>query len=77
MYWPVKIAHLNKAVLMNLTFWDTGEIAVKKFDHILPVSCFLVGSWLWKTEIYVSRLQINPYKMAPIYFFCYQVDQWM
>ncbi|GFN94996.1 rem2- and rab-like small GTPase 1 [Plakobranchus ocellatus] len=36
MYWPVKIAHLNKAVLMNLTLWDTGEIAIKKFDHILP-----------------------------------------
>lgn len=36
MYWPVKIAHLNKPILMNLTLWDTGEIAVKKFDHILP-----------------------------------------
>ncbi|KAH9494881.1 Cilioproteinsis and planar polarity effector 2 [Bulinus truncatus] len=36
MYWPVKIAHLNKAVLMNLELWDTGEIAVKKFDHISP-----------------------------------------
>ncbi|KAK3784084.1 hypothetical protein RRG08_025274 [Elysia crispata] len=36
MYWPVKIAHLNKAALMNLTLWDTGEISVKKFDHILP-----------------------------------------
>ncbi|XP_059162092.1 ciliogenesis and planar polarity effector 2-like [Physella acuta] len=36
MYWPVKIAHLNKIVLMNLALWDTGELAVKKFDHILP-----------------------------------------
>ncbi|CAL1543248.1 unnamed protein product [Lymnaea stagnalis] len=36
MYWPVKIAHLNKIVMMNLSLWDTGEIAVKKFDHILP-----------------------------------------
>ncbi|XP_005102378.1 ciliogenesis and planar polarity effector 2 isoform X1 [Aplysia californica] len=36
MYWPVKIAHLNKKVLMNLTFWDAGEITLKKFDHILP-----------------------------------------
>uniref|UniRef100_A0A0B6YVB5 Ciliogenesis and planar polarity effector 2 n=1 Tax=Arion vulgaris TaxID=1028688 RepID=A0A0B6YVB5_9EUPU len=36
MYWPVKITHLNKRVLMNLTFWDTGEISGKKFDHILP-----------------------------------------
>ncbi|KAK7004495.1 REM2- and Rab-like small GTPase 1 [Biomphalaria glabrata] len=36
MYWPVKIAHLNKVVLMNLELWDTGEIALKKFDHISP-----------------------------------------
>ncbi|CAG5121860.1 unnamed protein product [Candidula unifasciata] len=35
-YWPVKIAHLNKKVLMNLTFWDTGEVSSKKFDHIFP-----------------------------------------
>ncbi|BFZ03419.1 hypothetical protein BsWGS_06458 [Bradybaena similaris] len=36
MYWPVKIAHLNKKVLMNLTFWDTGEVSGKRFDHIFP-----------------------------------------
>lgn len=35
-YWPVKVIDLNKVMLFQLQFWDTGEGACKKYDHILP-----------------------------------------
>ncbi|XP_036369546.1 ciliogenesis and planar polarity effector 2 [Octopus sinensis] len=35
-YWPARIRQLNKVVLFNLNFWESGEMAAKKFDHILP-----------------------------------------
>ncbi|KAL6259433.1 hypothetical protein P5V15_009353 [Pogonomyrmex californicus] len=34
-YWPVKI--WDKVVLFKLQFWDTSEISIKKYNHILPV----------------------------------------
>lgn len=34
-YWPVKVTDLNKVVLFKLQFYDVGEGALKKFDHIL------------------------------------------
>ena len=37
-YWPVKVTDLNKVVLFKLQFYDAGEGAIKKFDHILSVS---------------------------------------
>ncbi|XP_013397888.1 REM2- and Rab-like small GTPase 1 [Lingula anatina] len=35
-YWPVKILHEDKVVMFQLQFWDAGENALKKFDHVLP-----------------------------------------
>ena len=41
-YWPTKLVQSGKIVLFKLHFWDAGENAIKKFDHILPVSMILV-----------------------------------
>ncbi|XP_072046638.1 ciliogenesis and planar polarity effector 2-like [Amphiura filiformis] len=35
-YWPAKLKESGKIVLFKLQFWDAGENAIKKFDHILP-----------------------------------------
>lgn len=35
MYWPVKLLHTSRVVMFRLEFWDAGEGALKKFDHIL------------------------------------------
>lgn len=45
-YWPARIRQLNKVVLFNLRFWESGATATRKFDHILPslkenVDCIL------------------------------------
>ena len=37
-YWPVKVTDLNKVVLFKLQFYDAGEAAIRKFDHVLSVS---------------------------------------
>ncbi|XP_064353225.1 ciliogenesis and planar polarity effector 2 isoform X2 [Dromaius novaehollandiae] len=35
-YWPAKVRDAGRPVLFQLDFWDCGETALKKFDHILP-----------------------------------------
>ncbi len=35
-YWPAKQIDSEDIVLLSLEFWDTGEKALRKFDHILP-----------------------------------------
>lgn len=35
-YWPGKLVETNQVVLFKLHFWDAGENAIKKYDHILP-----------------------------------------
>ncbi|XP_014665016.1 PREDICTED: REM2- and Rab-like small GTPase 1 isoform X2 [Priapulus caudatus] len=35
-YWPAKLVQTNKIVMFRLHFWDAGDAALKKFDHILP-----------------------------------------
>lgn len=37
-YWPAKLRDSGRAVIFRLQFWDCGEAALRKFDHILPVS---------------------------------------
>nr|XP_009861064.1 LOW QUALITY PROTEIN: ciliogenesis and planar polarity effector 2-like [Ciona intestinalis] len=37
-YWPARLLSTGKLVFFCLQFWDVGDHAVKKFDHILP-SC--------------------------------------
>ena len=41
-YWPAKIVDINRVVMFKLHFWDAGENALKKFDHVLPVSNVLL-----------------------------------
>ena len=36
-YWPAKLTEVNRTILFKLNFWDAGDSALKKFDHILPV----------------------------------------
>ncbi|KAH1175615.1 hypothetical protein KIL84_022140 [Mauremys mutica] len=37
-YWPAKLRDSGRALIFRFHFWDCGEAALKKFDHILPVS---------------------------------------
>ena len=37
-YWPAWMTDVEKLVVFKLQFVDAGENALKKFDHILPVS---------------------------------------
>lgn len=36
-YWPALIKDSRKVIYFRLNFWDVGDNAIKKFDHILPV----------------------------------------
>ncbi|CAH1239612.1 RSG1 [Branchiostoma lanceolatum] len=36
LYWPAKLVQREKVIMFKLHFWDAGEQALKKFDHILP-----------------------------------------
>lgn len=46
-FWPAKLQASDRVVMFRFEFWDCGESALKKFDHILPVSRQggLGGSW--------------------------------
>nr|XP_014344013.1 PREDICTED: REM2- and Rab-like small GTPase 1 isoform X1 [Latimeria chalumnae] len=35
-YWPVKLRDSERVIMFRFQFWDCGEAALKKFDHILP-----------------------------------------
>jgi len=35
-HWPVRLIATGQVVFFCLHFWDVGDNAVKKFDHILP-----------------------------------------
>lgn len=37
-FWPAKLKASGRVVMFRFEFWDCGESALKKFDHILPVS---------------------------------------
>ncbi|XP_077007277.1 ciliogenesis and planar polarity effector 2 [Tamandua tetradactyla] len=35
-FWPAKLQASNRVVMFRFEFWDCGEPALKKFDHMLP-----------------------------------------
>ncbi|XP_007905417.1 ciliogenesis and planar polarity effector 2 [Callorhinchus milii] len=35
-YWPGKLKETGRVIMFSFQFWDCGEAALKKFDHILP-----------------------------------------
>uniref|UniRef100_A0A3P8RVZ8 Ciliogenesis and planar polarity effector 2 n=1 Tax=Amphiprion percula TaxID=161767 RepID=A0A3P8RVZ8_AMPPE len=37
-YWPVKLRESGRVLFFRLQLWDCGEIALRRFDHLLP-SC--------------------------------------
>lgn len=37
-FWPAKLQASDRVVMFCFEFWDCGESALKKFDHMLPVS---------------------------------------
>lgn len=37
-FWPAKLQASDRVVMFRFEFWDCGESALKKFDHMLPVS---------------------------------------
>lgn len=45
-FWPAKLQASNRVVMFRFEFWDCGESALKKFEHMLPVSR-LVGLGVW------------------------------
>lgn len=46
-FWPAKLVDTGKIIMFRLQFWDAGDAALKKFDHILPVSIIL-HNWITK-----------------------------
>lgn len=41
-FWPAKLQASDRVVMFRFEFWDCGESALKKFDHMLPTS---LDSW--------------------------------
>lgn len=37
-FWPAKLQVSGRVVMFRFEFWDCGESALRKFDHMLPVS---------------------------------------
>ncbi|XP_073875192.1 ciliogenesis and planar polarity effector 2 isoform X8 [Macaca fascicularis] len=35
-FWPAKLQASGRVVMFRFEFWDCGESALKKFDHMLP-----------------------------------------
>uniref|UniRef100_A0A8D0BG05 Ciliogenesis and planar polarity effector 2 n=1 Tax=Salvator merianae TaxID=96440 RepID=A0A8D0BG05_SALMN len=35
-YWPAKLRESSRALFFKFSFWDCGESALKKFDHMQP-----------------------------------------
>ncbi|XP_064137419.1 ciliogenesis and planar polarity effector 2 isoform X1 [Loxodonta africana] len=35
-FWPAKLQATGRVVMFRFEFWDCGESALKKFDHMLP-----------------------------------------
>lgn len=38
LFWPAVPLGSERPVLFQLRFWDCGESALRKFEHLLPVS---------------------------------------
>ena len=38
LYWPVKLRENGRVLFFRLQLWDCGENALRRFDHLLPVS---------------------------------------
>jgi len=35
-YWPAKLKESQKVAMLKFQFWDCGEHAIRKYDHLLP-----------------------------------------
>ncbi|KAG8429920.1 hypothetical protein GDO86_018812 [Hymenochirus boettgeri] len=35
-YWPVRLSDTERPIIFRFQFWDCGEAALRKFDHMLP-----------------------------------------
>ncbi|KXJ06548.1 REM2- and Rab-like small GTPase 1 [Exaiptasia diaphana] len=35
-YWPVKLMSSSRVLMFRFQFWDCGDHAMKKYDHLLP-----------------------------------------
>uniref|UniRef100_A0A8C4SGL8 Ciliogenesis and planar polarity effector 2 n=1 Tax=Erpetoichthys calabaricus TaxID=27687 RepID=A0A8C4SGL8_ERPCA len=35
-FWPVKLRENGRVLMFRLQFWDCGENAIRRFDHLLP-----------------------------------------
>lgn len=46
-YWPVKLRESGKVLFFRLQFWDCGENALRRFDHLLPVRIILSWNSVW------------------------------
>ena len=58
-YWPAKVLDINRVIMFKLQFWDAGENALKKFDHILPVRLGIIRTKTYN-HFYSSPVCINP-----------------
>ena len=72
-YWPAKIVDINRVVMFKLHFWDAGENALKKFDHVLPVSNVLLYIIISGLVHFIYIMYIYIY----IYIYNYNKIQYM
>lgn len=51
-FWPAKLQASSRVIMFRFEFWDCGESALKKFDHMLLVSRALgAGGCLRSSEL--------------------------
>lgn len=56
-FWPAKLQASDRVVMFRFEFWDCGESALKKFEHMLPVSGPGGGPGAWASEPGLRGLQ--------------------
>lgn len=56
LFWPAVPLGSERPVLFQLRFWDCGESALRKFEHLLPVSWGQTWGGMWGAEVGDGRL---------------------
>ena len=57
-YWPVRLISTGQILFFTLNFWDAGDYALKKFEHILP-ACIDNVDCIMYTFSFIDRHSFN------------------
>lgn len=41
-FWPVRLKESGRVLFFRFELWDCGESAIRRFDHMLPVSISII-----------------------------------